>query len=119
MTGEYLLYLLMLHVLPKGFRETRCYGFIHPVSKTLIKLLQLVQRINPLRMLKQFKERATIICPKCGAAMKIIKTGIPLNVSDHGEPENYALPPKCKRLQCAPDARKRPVSYTLEYATGR
>jgi ssDNA-binding Zn-finger/Zn-ribbon topoisomerase 1 len=77
--GEYFLYLLMLHVLPKGFRKTRCYGFIHPGSKKLIKLLQLVLHINPFRMLKQFKERAKIICPICGAAMKIIKTRIPVN----------------------------------------
>jgi len=32
-TGEYFLYLLMLHVLPKGFRRARCYGFLHPCSK--------------------------------------------------------------------------------------
>jgi len=38
-TGEYFLYLLMLHVLPKGFRRARCYGFLHPCSKKLIRFL--------------------------------------------------------------------------------
>jgi hypothetical protein len=75
--GEYFLYLLMLHVLPKGFRRTRCYGFLHPCSKKLIRLLQLVLRINPFRMIKKIRERAKITCPACGAAMRIVKTRIP------------------------------------------
>jgi hypothetical protein len=77
-TGEYFLYLLMLHVLPKGFRRTRCFGFLHPCSKKLIRILQLVLRINPLSMfIKKMKERPRITCPVCGAKMKIILTMIP------------------------------------------
>ena len=76
-TEEYFLYLLMLHVLPKGFRKVRCYGFLHPCSKKLIRFLQLVLRINPFRMLAGNREkRPTLVCPVCGAAMKIIKTRI-------------------------------------------
>ena len=75
-TGEYFLYLLMLHVLPKGFRKTRCYGFLHPCSKNLIKLLQMVLRNTPFRIFKQKKERAKITCPRCGKPMKIAKTRI-------------------------------------------
>ena len=41
-SGEHFLYLLMLHILPKGFRRVRSYGFLHPCSKTLIRLLQLI-----------------------------------------------------------------------------
>ena len=37
--GEKFLYLLMLHVLPKGFQRARCYGFLHPCSKKLIGFL--------------------------------------------------------------------------------
>ena len=77
-TGEYFLYLLMLHVLPKGFRRTRCYGFLHPCSKKLIRFLQMVLRVNPLStFIKKIKERAKITCPACGAAMEIILTRIP------------------------------------------
>jgi len=76
-TGEYFLYLLMLHVLPKGFRRARDYNFLHPCSKKLIKILQLVLRIKPFRMVQQMKERAKITCPVCGAKMKIILTMIP------------------------------------------
>lgn len=77
-SGEKFLYLLMLHVLPKGFRRTRSYGFLHPCSKKLIKFLQVVLRVNPLRMLagKQ-KKRPSITCPVCGAEMKIVRTRIP------------------------------------------
>ena len=35
--GEYFLYLLMLHVLPRGFRRARSYGFLHSCSKKLIR----------------------------------------------------------------------------------
>ncbi len=28
-SGGYFLYLLMLHVLPRGLRKSRCYGFLH------------------------------------------------------------------------------------------
>jgi len=42
--------LLMQHVLPKGFRKVRCYGFLHPCSKKIIKLLQLILRFNPIMM---------------------------------------------------------------------
>ena len=75
-TGEYFLYLLMLHILPKGFRRTRAYGFLHPCSKKLIMFLQMVLRINPFKILKQSKQRAKITCPACKAKMKIILTRI-------------------------------------------
>lgn len=75
-TGESFLYLLMLHVLPKGFRRTRCYGFLHPCSKKLIMFLQTVLRVVPFRMFRKVKERAKIICPLCKATMKIVLTKI-------------------------------------------
>jgi len=74
--GEHFLYLLMKHVLPRGFRRARSYGFLHPCSKRLIRLLQLVLRVNPLLMLIKKKRRAVIRCRLCGEEMKIIKTRI-------------------------------------------
>jgi len=77
-TGEYFICLLMLHVLPKGFRRTRCYGFLHPCSKKLIRFLQMVLRVHPLSMFaRKLKERPTITCPACGAKMEIIRIMIP------------------------------------------
>ena len=74
--GENFLWLLMLHVLPKGFRKTRCYGFLHPCSKKVVKLLQLILRFNPTKMLKKLKPKAEIVCKCCGAKMEIVRTMI-------------------------------------------
>ncbi len=76
-TGEYFLWLLMQHVLPKGFRRVRNYGFLHSCSKQLIKLLQYLLNIKPAKMIKKLNQRADIICKLCGAKMKIICTMIP------------------------------------------
>ena len=74
-TGEYFLYLLMLHVLPRGFRRARSYGFLHSCSKKLIGFLQVVLRVVPWRTLvTRIRQRPAIICPVCGAAMVITKT---------------------------------------------
>ena len=72
--GGYFLYLLMLHVLPKGFRRTRSYGFLHSCSKKLTRFLQMLLRVNPLRVLRKKKERPKITSPVCGAEMKIVLT---------------------------------------------
>ncbi len=74
-TGAKFLYLLMLHVLPKGFRRVRCYGFLHPCSKKLIRFLQLVLRVNPLTLIFSGKrQKPPITCPACGGEMRIIAT---------------------------------------------
>ena len=40
-------WLLLQHVLPKGFRRARNFGFLHPNSKRLIALLHLVLKVPP------------------------------------------------------------------------
>ncbi len=75
-TGEYFLWLILQHVLPKGFRKVRSYGFLHPCSKQLIKLLQFLLKFNPANMLKTITSRPGFICQCCGAVMKIIATKI-------------------------------------------
>jgi hypothetical protein len=76
-SGEYFLYLLMLHVLPRGFRRVRSYGYLHACSKKLLRLLQLVLRVAPWRTLvRKLKQRPAIICRVCGAAMVITATMI-------------------------------------------
>jgi hypothetical protein len=80
-SGEYFLYLLMLHVLPKGFRRARCYGFLHPGSKKIIALLRYLLKLKPAEMLKIILPRPAFICRSCGAKMKIIATRIMRPVS--------------------------------------
>ncbi len=74
--GEDFLWLLMKHVLPKGFRKVRSYGFLHPCSKKLIQLLQLILKFNPMKMYKKIQEKAGIICKRCGAKMTILRVMI-------------------------------------------
>jgi hypothetical protein len=76
-TGAEFLWLLVQHVLPKGFRRARNFGFLHPNSKRLIQVVQLISKLDPNRALAWLKERPKMICSCCGGVMKIIKTRIP------------------------------------------
>ena len=68
------LWLVLQHVLPKGFRRARNFGFLHPNCKRLIALLHLLLRVVPRAAGTWFKARAPILCPCCGAPMKIVQT---------------------------------------------
>ena len=76
LSGVAFLRLLLQHVLPKGFRRARNYGFLHPNSKQLIRLLQYLGKLNINPAQIQLKKRASLICRCCGAPMKIIATQI-------------------------------------------
>ena len=76
-TGERFLWLILQHVLPKGFRRARNFGFLHPNSKRLIQLIQIVLKLDPGRALAWVRRRPTLTCRGCGAQMIIIKTRIP------------------------------------------
>jgi Putative transposase len=75
-SGAHFLWLVLQHVLPKGLRRARNFGFLHPNCKRLIALLHLLLKFVPTRTLLWMKKRAPITCPCCGAAMAIIKTWI-------------------------------------------
>jgi hypothetical protein len=75
--GADFLWLVLQHVLPKGFRRARNFGFLHPNCKRLIALLHLLLRFVPVRASDWIKARAPIPCSCCGAAMKIVRTRIP------------------------------------------
>jgi hypothetical protein len=73
-SGAHFLWLVLQHVLPKGFRRARNFGFLHPNCKRLIALLHVILKLAPGRSLAWFKERAPILCACCGAMMVIVKT---------------------------------------------
>ncbi len=75
--GADFLWLVLQHVLPKGFRRARNFGFLHPNCKRLIALLHLLLKFVPVQASDWIKARAPIPCPCCGAAMKIVRTRIP------------------------------------------
>lgn len=74
--GADFLWLVLQHVLPKGFRRARNFGFLHPNCKRLIALLHVVLKFAPGRSMAWVKARAPILCACCGAVMAIVKTQI-------------------------------------------
>jgi hypothetical protein len=75
--GAKFLWPILRHVLPKGFRRARNFGFLHPNSKRLIGLLQVLLGVNPNRALAWLRKRPSLKCRCCGGAMSIIKTRMP------------------------------------------
>ena len=72
-SGATFLWLLMQHVLPKGFRRARNYGFLHPNCKRMIALLKLLVFKQPLRPPTPPTARPQLLCTCCGAPMVIVK----------------------------------------------
>ena len=68
--GKDFLWLVFQHVLPKGFRRVRDYGFLHPNAKKLLLLVQLILNIF-IQVIRQ-QERPVFKCPKCQSPMVII-----------------------------------------------
>ena len=68
--GEDFLWLVLQHVLPKGFRRVRDYGFLHGNAKKLLVLVQLVLQV--LIEACTPRPRPVFKCPKCNALMKIV-----------------------------------------------
>jgi len=68
--GEDFLWLVLQHVLPKGYRRTRDYGFLHGNAKKLLSLVQLVLRV--LIEACPSRHRPVFKCPKCHAPMQIL-----------------------------------------------
>lgn len=86
-SGVAFLRLVLQHVLPKGFRRARNYGFLHPNSKRLIALLRLLvfrscAKAPTEKTPASPTERPKLLCRCCGAAMVIVRQRIlPVNAS--------------------------------------
>lgn len=77
LSGAAFLQLLLQHVLPKGFRRARNFGFLHPNSKRAITLLQVVLKVVPAAPGTWSKPRAPWLCACCGAPMEIVRRRLP------------------------------------------
>lgn len=68
--GEDFLWLVLQHVLPKGLRRVRDYGFLHCRAKRRLNLIQLILQV----MLKPLEPiiRPKHACRTCGCDMKVI-----------------------------------------------
>ena len=69
--GEEFLHLIVQHVLPKGFRRVRDYGFLHSNAKKLLSLVQLILHV----IIEIFapRQRPAFKCPCCKASMLIVE----------------------------------------------
>ena len=74
--GADFLWLLLQHVLPKGLRRARNFGFLHPNSKRLIERLRLLLKFAPDRTGAWVRLRPALTCPGCGGTLRIIRTRI-------------------------------------------
>jgi hypothetical protein len=70
MPGEDFIHLLMQHVLPKGFRRARDYGFLHGNAKRLLHTVQWVLGVIIDR--PKEKERPRFHCQRCDHLMAVI-----------------------------------------------
>ena len=69
--GADFIWLILQHVLPKGFRRARNFGFLHPNCKRSITLIQLLLQVKPAAPV--IKPRPSIPCSCCGAPMQIVR----------------------------------------------
>jgi hypothetical protein len=68
--GEDFLWLVLQHVLPRGFRRVRDSGFLHGNAKRTLILVQYVLRVQVTH--RPDRSRPVICCPRCRAPMRII-----------------------------------------------
>jgi len=68
--GEKFLHLVLRHVLPRGFRRTRDFGFLHSNAKKLLFLVQLILHVQI--MTKALRPRSAFKCPHCGTPMTVL-----------------------------------------------
>jgi hypothetical protein len=67
--GEDFLWLVLQHVLPKGFRRVRDYGFLHGNASQLLALIQLALKVMITNM--PTRPRPVFSCPRCRAPLHI------------------------------------------------
>jgi hypothetical protein len=83
LSGADFLWLVLQHVLPRGFRRARNFGFLHPNSRRLIALLQVLLKFVPAPA--ALRPRPPLLCACCGAVMRIVRTRLP-SLLRGGEP---------------------------------
>jgi hypothetical protein len=67
---------ILLHILPKGFRRARNFGFLHPNSR-LVKLVQIIKQV----VIPPPKPRPAVSCTCCGKPMRIVRTRVRCEVN--------------------------------------
>ena len=77
--GEDFLWLVLQHVLPKGFRRVRDHGFLHGNAKRLLVLVRWVLRAMIVAAAP--KPRPAFKCPRCRSPMHVLAIFSPASQS--------------------------------------
>ena len=75
LNGEDFLWLVLQHVLPKGFRRARDYGFLHGNAKKTLALVQLILQV--IINAETLPARPVFECPHCRAPMAVLTISRP------------------------------------------
>ena len=73
--GEDFLWLVFQHTLPKGFRRTRDFGFLHGKASKTRQLIQLLLNVKIPQ--PEPKQRPMFICQHCQVPMRIVAFVLP------------------------------------------
>jgi hypothetical protein len=79
LAGEDFIKLILQHVLPKGFRRVRDYGFLHSNAKKIRHLIQIILRVVINKV--QVRPRPLFKCKRCKSQMSIVKFRKPVTES--------------------------------------
>lgn len=73
LSGEDFLHLILQHVLPKGFRRARDYGFLHGNAKALLRIVQWILNVHqPIKHERTQLTKRGLVCRQCGGLMNVI-----------------------------------------------
>ena len=75
-SGAAFLWLVLQHVLPKGFRRSRNFGFLHPNCKRMIALLKLLVFKQAAAPPSPPTPRPQLLCTCCGSPMAVVRRRI-------------------------------------------
>ncbi len=97
--GEDFLWLVLQHVLPKGLRRARSFGFLHPNSAAALRLLQ-VLHLRPARPLAEAASMPTRPAWRCacGQPMAVLRRRMPAEVVSD-QPVVHDKPDKASPMQ--------------------
>lgn len=76
------LWLVLQHILPRGFRRARNFGYLHPNSKKLIIAIQWHFRLHINKVIPLLSKRKAFLCACCKEEMNIVKTRIDSSIMD-------------------------------------
>ena len=74
--GARFLWMVLKHTLPRRFKRARNYGFLHPNSKRLIRVVQIILLHTGLLGPMPCSPRAGVRYTQCGGVMAIVAVGV-------------------------------------------